>query len=78
MGKVEGKKMDLARYAANHRHRFAEVRLGVAGGMDKRHEYLTRPKPPLTNVVLHDANRVKTRAVTGMEVWVTMICGDPT
>ena len=31
VGKVEGKKMDLARYAANHRHRFAEVRLGVAG-----------------------------------------------
>ena len=28
--------------------------------------------------VLHGADRVKTRAVAGMEVWVTMICGDPT
>ena len=28
--------------------------------------------------LLDDADRVKTRAVAGMEVWVTMICGDPT
>ena len=25
-----------------------------------------------------EPDRVKTRAVAGMEVWVTMICGDPT
>ena len=32
----------------------AEVRLGVTGGMGEWHEHLTRPKPLLTNVVLHD------------------------
>ena len=54
MGKIEGKEVDLARHAADHRHRLAEVRLGVAGGMDERHEHLARPKPPLTDIVLHD------------------------
>ena len=78
VGKVEGKEVDLARHTADHRHRLAEVRLGVARGVMQGHEHLARPKPPLTDIVLHDADRVKTRAVTGMEVWVTMICGDPT
>ena len=54
VGKIEGKEVDLARHAADHRHRLAEVRLGVAGGMDERHEHLARPKPPLTDIVLHD------------------------
>ena len=43
VGKIEGKEVDLARHAADHRHRLAEVRLGVAGGMDERHEHLARP-----------------------------------
>ena len=53
VGKVEGKEVNLPLLAADHRHRFTKVRLGVTGGMDERHEHLTRPKP-LTNVVLHN------------------------
>ncbi len=41
VGKVEGKEVDLARHAADHRHRLTEVRLGVTGGMDERHKHLT-------------------------------------
>ena len=55
MGKVEGKEVDLlARHTADHRHRLAEVRLGVARGVMQGHEHLARPKPPLTDIVLHD------------------------
>ncbi len=49
VGKIEGKEVDLPCHAADHRHRFAEVRLGVTGRMDERHEHLTRPKPPLAD-----------------------------
>ncbi len=54
VGKVEGKEVDLARHTADHRHRLAEVRLGVARGVMQGHEHLARPKPPLTDIVLHD------------------------
>ena len=47
VGKVEGKEVDLlARHTADHRHRLAEVRLGVARGVMQGHEHLARPKPP--------------------------------
>ncbi len=54
VGKVEGKEVDLLQYAADHRHRLAEVRLGMAGGMDERHKHLTRSKLPPANIVLDD------------------------
>jgi hypothetical protein len=31
VGKVEGKEVDLLQHTADHRHRLAEVRLGMAG-----------------------------------------------
>ena len=65
MGKVEGKEVDLARHTADHRHRLAEVRLGVARGVMQGHEHLARPKPPLTDIVLHDAACVKTLGAEG-------------
>ena len=46
--------MDLAPLAGDHRHRFAEVDLRMAGRMDERHEHLPHPLPPRADVVLHD------------------------
>ena len=40
--------------AADHRHRLAEVDLGMAGRVDERHEHLPRAGAPLAHVVLHD------------------------
>ncbi len=54
VGKIEGKEVNLPRHAADHRHRLAEVRLGVTGRMDERHEHLAQPKSPLANEVRHD------------------------
>jgi hypothetical protein len=51
---VEAEEVDLAPLAADHRHRLAEVDLGMAGRMNKRDEHLPHPLPPLADVVLHD------------------------
>ena len=75
---IEDEEVCLARHTPDHRTRLAEVRLPMAGWMDQRHEHLPPPAVMFARIVLHDPDRVKTRAVTGMEVWVTMICGDPT
>ena len=76
VGKVEGKEVDLPRHAADHRHRLTEVRLGVTGGMDERHKHLTRPKPPLANVVLHDGVPAR-KAVLVPETVEDALCSVP-
>ena len=68
MGQDQAEEGDLLPPAPDLHHRLAEVDLGMARRMMQRHEHLTRPKPLLTNVVLHDADRVETRAGAGMEV----------
>ena len=57
---IQCKEVHLARHTADHRHRLAEVHLGVARGMMQPHEHLPRPQPALTHIVLHDADCVKT------------------
>ena len=54
LGKVHHEQMNLLRHPADHRHRFAEVDLRMAGRMDERDEHLPHPLPPLADVVLHD------------------------
>ena len=78
MGQDQAEEGDLLPTAPQLDHRLAEVDLGMARRVMQRHEGLARRLPPGTDIVLHDPDRVKTRAVTGMEVWGTMICGDPT
>ena len=78
MGQDQAEGGDLPAPALQIHHRFAEVDLGVARRVMQWNEGLARRLPAGPDIVLHDADRVKTRAVTGMEVWVTMICGDPT
>ena len=78
MGQDQAEEGNLLPPAPDLHHRLAEVDLGVARRVMQRHKSLARQLPPGAHIVLHDADRVKTRAVTGMEVWVTMICGDPT
>ena len=78
MGQDQAEEGDLLPPAPDLHHRLAEVDLGMARRVMQWHEGLARRLPPGTHIVLHDADRVKTRAVAGMELWVTMICGDPT
>ena len=75
---IEGKEVGLLLDATDDNRRLAEVGLRMARRMGQRHEHLAPPPFTLSDVILHDADRVKTRAVAGMEVWVTMICRDPT
>ena len=61
--------MDLAALAADHRHRLAEVDLGVTGRMDKGNEHLLGAGLLLAHIVLH--GRVATRiAVLGPQALI--------
>jgi hypothetical protein len=51
---VEAEEMDLLPDTPDHRHRLAEVRLGMAGRMGERHEHLLGAGLPLAQVVLDD------------------------
>ena len=51
---VEAEEVDLASLAADHRHRLAEVGLGMAGRMGQRHEHLPGAGALLADVVLDD------------------------
>jgi hypothetical protein len=51
---VEAEEVDLLPDTPDHRHRLAEIDLGVARRMGQRDEYLAPPLPPLADVVLHD------------------------
>ena len=51
---VEAEEVDLLPDTTDHRHRLAEVDLGVAKRMGERHEHLLRAGMPLAQVVLDD------------------------
>ena len=68
MGQDQAEKGDLLPPAPDLHHRLAEVDLGMARRVMQRHEGLARRLPPGTHIVLHDADRVETRAGAGMEV----------
>ena len=78
MGQDQAEEGDLLPLPPQLHHRLAEVDLGMARRVMQWNEGLARRLPPLTDIVLHDARREKTRAGAGMEVWVSVICGDPT
>ena len=65
---IEDEEVRLTRHTPDHRTRLAEVRLPMAGWMDQRHEHLPPPAVVLAHIVLHDPDRVETRAGAGMEV----------
>jgi hypothetical protein len=50
---VEAEEVDLLPRAADHRHRLAEIDLGVTGLMGQRHEHLLRPGTMLVHIRLH-------------------------
>ncbi len=50
---VKAEKVDLLPDTTDHRHRLAEVDLGMAGRVGERHEYLAPLLPPLADVALH-------------------------
>ena len=53
-------------------------RAKAAIGSDRQPRPFHRGKAGSRVEILDIPDRVKTRAVAGMEVWVTMICRDPT
>ena len=67
---VKAEEVDLLLDTTDHRHRFAEVDLGMAGRMGERHEHLLGPLP-LADVVLHG------RVATGKAVLVAQALVDP-
>ena len=54
MRQIEGQEVYLPRHAADHRHRLAEVHLGMTRWMHQRNEHLPRPAPALADIVLND------------------------
>src|SRR5512133_3693655 len=44
--------MNLLRHPADHRHRFAKIRLAMARRMPQRHEHLAPLLPPYPHVIL--------------------------
>lgn len=52
VGKIQREEMRLLFNTANHHHGFAEIRLGVAGGMCQRHKHLAPASIVLADVIL--------------------------
>src|SRR4029453_1347819 len=52
LGQVHHKQMSLLPPPADHRHRFAKIRLAMARRMPQRHEYLAPLLPPHPHVIL--------------------------
>ena len=50
---VEAEEVDLLPHAADHRHRLAEISLGMTGWMGQRYEHLLRPGTMLVHIGLH-------------------------
>ena len=67
-GRIRQKKATFSRLPPQFHHRLAEVDLGMARRVMQRHKSLARRLPPGPDMVLHDADRVKTLAGAGMEV----------
>ena len=68
MGQDQAEEGNLLALPPQFHHRLAEVDLGMARRVMQGNEGLARRLPPGTHIVLHDADRVKTRAGAGMEV----------
>ena len=68
MGQDQAEEGDLLAPASCLDRRLAEVDLGMARRVMQRHEGFARRLPAGPDIVLHDPDRVKTRAVAGMEV----------
>ncbi len=60
MWQVHHQKVDLLFDTANHGECLAKIRLRMARRMGQRHEHLAPPPFTLSDVILHDADRVKT------------------
>lgn len=60
------KEVDLALRPADDPNGFPEVRLGMPGRVDQRHEYLLVALPPARNVILH--NRYCAATITSANV----------
>ena len=65
MGQDQAEEGDLLPPAPDLHHRLAEVDLGMARRVMQWNEGLARRLPPGTHIVLHDADRVKTRGGGG-------------
>jgi hypothetical protein len=50
---VQAEKVDLLPHAADHRHRLAEIGLGMTGRVGQRHEHFLRLGTMLAHIVLH-------------------------
>ena len=63
--------MNLLRHPADHRHRFAKIRLAMARRMPQRHEHLAPLLPPHPHVILDR------RVAAAVAVLVTQPLEDP-
>ncbi len=60
VGQIDNQEVDLAFRPANHRQSLTKVSLGMTGRMMQRHKHFPGVPAHFADVILHNADRVKT------------------